>query len=323
MTPDQIKTLQQQLNAKGAGLKVDGILGPKTTAAMNQFATTAAASAPSPTGMSTQDIMALQNQLNAQGAGLKVDGILGPKTTSAMNSAVSKSLSTNPATQSLVQQNSPDAILNAYMSGDWSGVNDVTGQPFAQDQIDDAVRRSEAVLAPAYKAQEAFDRANIESTLGGAQDQYNQFLQGEATDFKAEKEQQDQTAADQGVLFSGSRYQKLNNLSDKYEQRQANQLSTLGRQVGDTARNYQYKYGDQAAGKLSDYYNLGGQTYNANVAGGKVGNASTLSSVYNPSAYKFQGTAPVANKANAQVRAAGLLANRANKLTPYGYKNQF
>lgn len=320
MTSQEIKNLQTQLNAKGAGLKVDGIMGPKTQAAMNQFATSVASA---PAGMTKQDIMALQTQLNESGAGLLVDGVLGPKTTSAMNSAVSKSLSTNPATQSLVSQNDPDAIVNAYMTGDWTNINDITGQPFSKKIVNDTIAQAEEDIAPAYRAQEAYDQGTVESSLQGSQDQMNQFLQGEAVDFQAEKEDQDLNAADQGVLFSGSRYQKLNDLKTKYDTRLDNQITNVGRNVQNTALANQYKYGDQAANKLSDYYKLGSQTYDPNVARGGVKQGTSLSAVYNPSQYNFQGTAPVANKAAAQTRAASLLTNRANKLVPGGYKNQF
>ncbi len=57
-----VKTFQQQLNARGFGpLVVDGILGPKTSAAVRAF---------------------------QQKAGLKVDGIIGPQTTAALMAAI-------------------------------------------------------------------------------------------------------------------------------------------------------------------------------------------------------------------------------------------
>lgn len=300
MTAQEIKNLQTQLNAKGANLKIDGIMGPKTQAAMSQFASAPITS--TPTTVSNQTIADLQRHLNKYGANLKVDGILGPQTAQIMDTAVSRALSTNPATKNVINQ--------------------TTGKPFGEESMQEAIARAEADLAPGYNAQEQYDTANVASGLEGAQDQYGQFLNTEAENFQAEKEQQDQNAADQGILFSGSRYQKLNNLSNKYDQRQKDQLTNLGRSVGNTARDYQYKYGDQAASKLSDYYNYGGQNYNANVAGGKVTNKPTLSSVYNPNQYNFAGTIPSANKAQAYSNASLLQKNKANKLVTGGYNTR-
>ncbi len=55
-TSDQVKNLQQQLNAQGAGLSVDGIWGPKTDAAYRRYNSTP------PTG-SSGDYLAQLNQL--------------------------------------------------------------------------------------------------------------------------------------------------------------------------------------------------------------------------------------------------------------------
>lgn len=322
MSPTDIKNLQTQLNAKGANLKVDGILGPKTQAAMAQFMSTVQQAPTAAPVATTDQVKELQTYLNSLGANLVVDGKLGPKTTAAMNQATAAALQNNPMTKGIAQQNSPEALVSAYMNNDWSGLTDVTGKPFSKQIVDESFKKAETALAPGFKAAEQYETATIESALEGQRDQYQQFLRDEAEAFQAEKEMQDQSAADRGILFSGSRYQKLNDLRNRFENRQSDQLGASGRSIGNLARNYQYQYGNDAASKLSDFYKLGTQTFNPNVARGGVG-AQSISSVYTPSKYNFQGTVPVSNKAQTQVRAAGLLANRANKIVPGGYKKQF
>jgi len=73
---------------------------------------------------------------------------------------------------------------------------------------------------------------------------------------------------------------------------------------------------------LKDYYKLGGNTYNANVAQGGVG-SSGLSKAYNPSNYNFQGTVNTEKSAAANQRAAGYLWNQGNKLLATGNQNKY
>lgn len=320
MTTQEIKNLQKELNLRGANIPVNGIVGPEMISAMNDF--TKLATPAGPGQMSPAQIMDLQISLNNKGANLKVDGVLGPKTTEAMNKSVATSLATNKDVSRMMTQNSPETIVNAYMTGNWTGVTDITGRPFSKQMQEQAVAEAGKALAPAYKAQVVSDTADTADILAGKNADYNQFLKTEAEDFGAEKTALDQGAAEQGVLFSGSRYQKENNLKDKYEDREAYQRGVAERSIGSTARDFQYKYGNDAAKNLSSYYNLRDNTYNPGVARDGV-SSSRLSSVYNPKAYDFQGTAVTANKAATQTRAASLLANRANKLTSTGYKNQF
>ncbi len=178
-------------------------------------------------------------------------------------------------------------------------------------------------MAPAYNAQESYDQSIAQDALRGQQEDFGQFQKGEAKQFGLDKDAQDQNSADQGVLFSGSRVQKLNDLRTTYQDRENIARGIAQDNIRNTARSNQYKYGDQSANKLSGLYDLAGTTsFNPNIAGGGITRGG-LSSSYNTGDFKFQGTAPVAHKAAVQTRAAGLLANRANKLTSTGYKNQF
>jgi len=274
--------------------------------------------------MNPDAIRQLQNSLNARGLKVPVSGILDQATMSAMNQAVSSSVASNPRLTQISGINSPDAIVNAYMTNDWTGVSDISGKPFSQKDQEQAFAQSERALAPAFKAQTAYDEAVVADTLQSDQNAFGDFLSSEAEGFKDNKIAQDQNAADQGILFSGSRYQKLNDLKQTYEDRQRQQREAVSGDIGTTARNFQYKYGNEGASRLSDYYNLGqGNVYNPQSAQNGVTSTSRLSSVYNPSDYKFQGTAVTANKAAAQQRAGGLLSNKANKLSMTGYKTQY
>jgi hypothetical protein len=146
-------------------------------------------------------------------------------------------------------------------------------------------------------------------------------MKDQAAKFQEEKTTADQAAANQGVLFSGGRVQKLQNLGETYSTEGAYQKASAANAIGNTARDYQYKYGNEAANNLSQYYKLGGNVYNPTVATGGA-TPTGLSSVYQPSESTFQGTRINEAKTEAQKRAAGLLWNKTNKLVG-GYKNLF
>lgn len=259
--------------------------------------------------MNPEAIKQLQKNL-----GIPVTGILDESTISSMNKAVEKSVSSNKTITSLTKAD-PNAISNAYMTGNWSGITGPTGKPFTKKDQQDAFAQAEKALAPGFKAQETYDTANVEDVLKNQVDEYGRFLKAEGEDFRDQKMSLDKDAADRGVLFSGSRVQKNNELRKTFQDRQAEAAGVAGRNIANTSRDFQYRYGDEGASNLSKYFNINsGNSYNPNVATNGVRSSMNLSSVYNPSKYDFQGTTVNSNKANTQVRAAGLLANRANKL---------
>ncbi len=217
--------------------------------------------------------------------------------------------------------NTPEAITYATTTGDFSGLVNAQGQPFSVADQNSAVAQATTDLSPYYQAEQQKETADTEATLAAKKAAYDKYLLDQQTAFQTDKTTQDQTAANNGVLFSGGRAQKLKQLSDTYAANDAYKLKTTGADIGQTARDFGYKYGDTAANGLSSYYNLGGNTYNSNVATGGA-SSSGLSSIYNAN-QGFQGTQINAAKAAAQKRAAGLLANKGNKLTASGYTNQF
>lgn len=246
-----------------------------------------------------------------------------PQTQAELDKMYSDATVSNPTVASIVGKgNSVDAVNYAAMTGDFSGLVGATGQPFsAQDQAD-ALAQATAAVSPYYEAEKTFETANTEAILKQKQLDYQNYLDNQAQKFQDEKATQDQTAADRGVLFSGGRVQKLQQLGENYNKADEYKKATVGADIANTARDFGYKYGTPAAQNLSQYYSLGGNTYNPHVATGGVGN-SGLSSIYNAGSTNFQGTQINAAKAAAQTRAAELLANKANKIVPYGYKNQF
>ena len=269
--------------------------------------------------MTPQAIQQLQAQL-----GIPQTGVFDTATSTAMNSAVAKSLSANKSVTTYGANSSADEILNAFTTGDWSGVTSLSGKPFTAGQQQAAVKQATTALAPAYNAALSKDTADTTDSLQKNQTDLADFEASQAKQFGQDKNTLDQNAADSGVLFSGSRLQKQNDLRTGYETADAAARRTAAENATATGRAYQYAYGNGNASKLSSYYTLpGAQTYNAGVAGGRVTPSPTLSAAYDPSAYNYQGTAPVAQQAAIQTRAAGLLANNANKLSLSGYGTKY
>lgn len=217
--------------------------------------------------------------------------------------------------------NSPAAITYATSTGDYSGLVNAQGKPFSAADQQAAVAQATADLSPYYQAEQKKETADTDATLAAKKAAYDKYVADQATNFQTDKAAQDQTAANNGVLFSGGRAQKLKQLGEAYSSNNAYKKASVGADIGQTARDFGYKYGDAAANSLGSYYSLGGNTYNPNVATGGV-SGSGLSSIYNAN-QGFQGTQINAAKAAAQKRAAGLLANQGNKLVASGYTNQF
>ena len=212
-------------------------------------------------------------------------------------------------------------IENAYKTGNWSGVTAVGGQPFSAADQQAALDTATSQTQPYYTAEQASDTESTANSLAGNQLDYNKTLTDNARQFQTDKTNQDQTAANNGVLFSSGRYKKLQALANSYQTNDAYNQAKYGQNMANTAGNYAYKYGSANAGNptLSQYYQLGSQNYNPNVASGGV-TPGGLSTIYNAGNYSYGGTETNAATAAAQTAAAGMLANKANKLVG-GYNN--
>ncbi len=310
-----VKQLQDWLISKGYLTREQantgyGIYGPQTTAAV----------------LKAQQALGVDNSSGPGYFGPKtIAAISGPassiqspaKTQQQLDAEYATAASSHPA----LKGNTPESIAYATSTGDYSSLVNAQGQPFSQQDQASAVSTATAALDPYYKAEQFKATQDTEAALQSKQAGYGNYLEKQAEKFQADKSGLDQKAADQGVLFSGSRAQKEKQLGEAYARNDEYQKKAYGADIADTARNFGYKYGDSAAGGLSSYFNLGGNTYNPNVATGGVG-SSGLSSIYNAN-QGFQGTQVNTAKAEAQKRAAGLLANKGNKLVSTGYTNQF
>lgn len=336
---EQVKALQQYLNGLGYDVgKVDSIYGPKVEAAVKQFqldnglkpdgifgplsagkantlGSTSTAAAGAGTGKAPDDPSNMFNTATG-----KINPNFKPTTQAELDTYYNSAALTHP----VFAGNSPEALAYAASSGDFSGLADSSGKPFTNADQADALAKANEALAPGFNADASNAEAGVETTLAQKKLDYEKQLATDKANFEADKNTLDTNAANNGVLFSGGRYQKEKKLQDTYTANGDYNRASLGNTIGGIARDYQYKYGNDAAQKptLSQYYQLGGNTYNANTAKNGVG-SSSLSSIYNPSNYNFQGTVVNTNKANANVRAANLLANKGNKLLSTGYQNQF
>ncbi len=287
-----------------------GVWGPRTIAAAAKVGGTGA--------QSDAEVKKIQAQL-----GIPQTGIFDEATSTAYQKAVSSTLSSDPETKAALGNNSADDVLNAYQTGDWSGVTDLTGKPFTNEQQQAAVDEATKVLGPAYEAQKNYDTASTEATLQNTQEGLSDTLKNNRENFAADKTTADKSAADNGVLFSGSRVQKLKQLSGAYSDADAKAARDAAESTAGTARTYQYNYGNDAASKLGSYYQQPGpSTYNASVATGGA-RPGSLASVYDPASVNYQGTQPVAQQASIQTRAARQLANKANKLSLSGLGTKF
>jgi len=311
LTPGQqgneVKKLQDFLVSKGYLTQAQvntgyGIYGPQTTQAVARF----------------QKDSGIDNSSGP--------GYWGPKTISAISTQAPSNQGATSAFDESVYKNAlkndrelrnvdVDAISNAYATGDWSSLTSPTGTPFSKKQYEGAYSDAEKALRPGFEAKQAYETAGVEDVLAKEIGDYENFTKDEAKAFEQNKQALDQNAAESGILFSGARFQKENDLRNTFEDRQARTLSDLTRNIGGTARDYQYQYGNQNANKLSNFYKAPqGNVYNANVSQNMVKPSMNMGSLYNPNKYKFQGTTVNTQKAQTQQRASGILANRANKL---------
>jgi len=284
MTKEQIKAEQIRLNQTyGFNLVPDGIMGPKTKAAMEK-------------AVNMQDQMDLNKNYNA---GLKVDGIWGPKSQAAYDAAT--------------------AQHSAQIKNDIKVAE--TGQGYSQEEWDKAFNENLGVLNPSYQQELAYEKAGLASALEQGQADYGQYQEDQASKFEADKTALDQNAADQGVLFSGGRVQKEKKLGSSYANADKYKRDTYGREVGDNLRKFEYKYGGGSMNGLSDLYKTKSNIYNPNVATSGVSNSS-LSSVYTQPNGGYYGTNNTKIKSEAAQRAYGQLGNVSNKNNPYGYLNK-
>lgn len=198
---------------------------------------------------------------------IKVDGIVGPQTWGQIQN-YGKTSASGTGTPS-----NPDG----------------TGSAADQAYYDSEYQKDLAEISPSYDQAQA--NASYDEGQGLAKDQadYQNYLDTSAQNFKNDKNAADETSAKNGVLFSTGRTQGLSNLQNTYNSDQKSKLADYTNDIDTSANDFQYKYGNNAANSLSQYYGLGSNKYNAqgNEASVKSGGVSP---VYNPSASNYAGT---------------------------------
>ena len=245
------------------------------------------------------------------------------ETQAAMEQTYNDAQASNPELQNATEGGSSlEEIIKALETGDFSGVLDFNGQPFSAAKQEKARVDAEKANSLYYNQLQEKETADAEASLAQQQADYQDYLINSGQAFEADKAKSDQQSANQGVLFSGSRVQKEKNLQRAYEQDEAYTRNKVSRNIGTTAQDYQYKYGNDKASGLNQYYQLGGNTYNPNTARNGVG-SSGISSVYNTGNYTYDGTRNTERSGNTATRAAGYLWNKGNKLLSSGYNNQY
>jgi hypothetical protein len=245
------------------------------------------------------------------------------ETQESVDNKYKEAAANNPAIATLAKGGSSlDEIINGLSTGNISGLMDWEGKPFSVEDQQAALAQGMEDNRLYYEAMQSKDKADAEAALAQKQANYQDYLIQSGENFKSDKTTADQTAANNGVLFSGSRVQKEKSMADAYNRDQSTNQRNFTNDIGNTARGFQYKYGNNAASGLNQYYNLGSNTYNPSTAQGGV-SSNPLSSVYNPSTYNYQGTANTERATNANTRAAGYLWNKGNKLVATGSNNQY
>ena len=322
MTGDAVKQLQQYLVSKKYMTQAEmdtgaGIYGPKTTAAVAKLQQANGVDNSSGVGYWGPKTMASVSTGNPG----KIDSnsILPDDQKAAIQKSIDEKAAKDPKIGGLYIHNSAADIQTAYETGDWTKVTDAAGNPFSTADYESARAASEEELKPFYDAQQKKDTADTEAALQQKQSDFQNYLDTQARQFQTDKTTLDQNAADNGVLFSGGRAQKEQQLQDTYNRNLSYNQSKSGADIASTARDYGYKYGDTNANALSSYYNLGTQSYNPNVATGGVSNGG-LSSVYNANGQGYQGTEINAAKNAYSTKALLKLTNKANKSVQMGYQ---
>jgi peptidoglycan hydrolase-like protein with peptidoglycan-binding domain len=327
MTGPEVKKLQDFLISKGLLSPQDaatgpGIYGPKTTAAVKLFQQQNGVNNSSGPGYWGPQTIKAASSAGASNSQPGATGGLTQERFQQIQSEVHNEINNNPFFQNYTNAgNTPQQIEYAMSTGDISSLVDEYGQPFDTATQQEALKQGMEADKAFYDAQKSKETADAEATLADKQASYQDYLLKSGQNFQQDKTTADENAANQGVLFSGSRVQKEQNLQRAYQQDQATKLRNLTSDIGSTARDYQYKYGNNAANGLSQYYQAGGNTYNPNVATGGVSTGG-LSNIYNPGQYNYAGTRVGEQVAQANKRAAALLTNKANKLVSTGYTNQ-
>jgi len=301
----EVQQLQEYL--RGLGLyngNIDGIFGNKTDAAVKAF----------------------QAQQN-----VKIDGNVGPITRSKMkfNSQLGD-LMNDPGVMSALQANPQyaDMLEKLVKTGDVRGnvvmnfSQSANGQILRDEDMQALYDQEYEELGGYYGAMQDMEKSALNAQLGLQKRDFQRFLESSASNFKQDKDNQDTGSAQNGVLFSTGREEKLRNLEGTYRSNESAARDNLSTNMGNSMRDYQYNWGGDGMRSMSRQNRLGSQSYDAFTPRGVV-NQGGMNSVYNPSQHNFAGVKKDERRKFANVYAQNRAANRGNKQGVYGHQTQF
>ena len=161
----------------------------------------------SDTNQRVPDVASLQ-------AASKSGGKLVTPTQSQLDKTYSDAAGAHPAISALTSGGTPLAqIINGLTTGDMTGITAANGQPFSTADQQAALAKGMAANSAFYTAQQANDKNTAQNSLAKNQADYQDYLTQSGQNFQDDKAKADQAAADNGVLFSGGRVQKQQNLA--------------------------------------------------------------------------------------------------------------
>lgn len=291
----EIAQIQQKLKQMGYYQgNADGIYGPLTESAVKQF---------------------------QQMAGIKVDGIVGPQTRGALNGGqqpVNQAQNAGnqpvtPGNQPVNQGNDP-TTSGGQLNPDELKDQMVAylGREISQDEWDKIYNSYYENLAPEYKEYQDYDKSSLENQLGLQQRNFDRYTEGSANNFLQDKNENDVSSAQRGVLFSSSRQNDLNNLQNSYKSDLQAKQDSYETNMKNQLMDYQRTWGTGQMSPLSNYFKMGGQSYDAFTPGGKT-QQTGLSSFYNPSSLKLSGTRNQERTTTSAIKAANYFKNMMNQ----------
>ena len=239
---EEVKQLQQALNASGIGvnLKVDGIFGPATEAAVRAYQTS---------------------------KGIKSDGIVGQQTIATLGGTPNASLS--PVNQTITESINNDSQQKALYDGltpelksafdaltmqisslveQGQKVNpDLTITPELTAKF---LEQATSELDPYYQELIRQNKQDLSTSFQQLQEDYNKSIARETPAFQNALESADNAEANAGVAFSSGRIKREGDLITNENQKLADLFTTSQRAGEQNAVKMERKIGSRAFGDL-------------------------------------------------------------------------
>lgn len=308
---DQVKALQQYLNGlgylgtDGKPLKIDGIYGPQTQAAVVNFQSHNGLTAD---GIFGPKSLAKTNQITA------TDTSAGNSSGTPSSSGTSNTTGGNSSTPSTsgntvtfggqtYTTSSPEeaallnnAILPFLDQMQKSGMIINPDLNLGPDVIAKILEKAKATVHPQYAQQIAGVQQDLARNVGNSVDAYGNAVEGSKQNFLTDLSNSRENNAGAGLAFSGSRNLGEQNLADTENRSLSSLSSQYGSNIGDYARNAEKSLG--TAG-MNGYQLPSLASYSANLSGnGSLDTSGNVNTGYTPGTYQL-GTIPQSETAAA------------------------